>query len=292
MSLIIKNLNDLRNQYSLLFCDVWGCVHNGIEAFKSADLALTAFRKSGGIVVLLTNAPRPAKAVKRQLDKIGLSDDSYDHIVTAGDAALEFIKKNNLGKKIYHVGPAKDKSFFDTLFSTSGTYGFSLTPLQKADFIVCTGLFNDQTETPENYRSIFKRAKAQKLSMICTNPDVFVDFGEKRLFCAGALALSYKEIGGEVYSFGKPFDEIYNFARKLLRENNVLMNDTEILCIGDGIHTDIKGANNQKIHSLFIANGLEKENLINQDGLLDESKLENFLKKKSEKPDFVIENLK
>ena len=118
-------------------------------------------------------------------------------------------KKNKLGKKIYHIGPAKDKSFFDTLFSTSGTYGFSLTPLQKADFIVCTGLFNDQTETPENYRSIFTRAKAQKLSMICTNPDVFVDFGEKRLFCAGALALSYKEIGGQVYSFGKPFDEIY-----------------------------------------------------------------------------------
>ena len=119
MSLIIKNLNDLRDQYSILFCDVWGCVHNGIEVFESADLALTAFRKSGGIVVLLTNAPRPAKAIKRQLDKIGLSDKSYDHIVTAGDAALEFIKKNKLGKKIYHIGPAKDKSFFDTLFSTS-----------------------------------------------------------------------------------------------------------------------------------------------------------------------------
>ena len=127
--------------------------------------------------------------------------------------------------------------------------------------------------------------------MICTNPDLFVDFGEKRLFCAGALAVSYKEIGGQVYSFGKPYHEIYNFARKLLRENNVLRNDTEILCIGDGMHTDIKGANNQKIHSLFIANGLEKENLTNQDGLLDESKLEKFLKEQSEKPNFVMENL-
>ena len=292
MPLVIKNLNDLRNQYSILFCDVWGCVHNGIEAFKSADSALTSFRKSGGTVVLVTNAPRPAKAVQRQLDRIGLSDGSYDYIVTAGDAALEFIKKNDLGEKIYHIGPAKDKSFFDALFSNSVTRVFSLTPPRRANFIVCTGLFNDQIDTPENYESILVHAKAQKLPMICTNPDIFVDFGEKRLFCAGALALRYKEIGGQVYSFGKPFDEIYDFARNLLREKNVLINDTEILCIGDGIHTDIKGANNQKIQSLFIANGLEKENLINEDGLLDESKLEQFLKEKSEKPDFVIENLK
>ena len=287
---IIRKLKDLGNRYSVLFCDVWGCLHNGMEVFKAAEEALNLFRKSGGMVILLTNAPRPSKAVGRQLQRIGLSETSYDYIVTAGDAALKFIKENNFGEKIHHIGPVKDKSFFDTLFS--GSSNFSLSSLQEAHFIVCTGLLDDQNETPDQYEGKLKSAVDLGLPMVCTNPDISVDFGNKRLFCAGAIASSYEEIGGEVYYFGKPHKHIYNYAHALLKKASISVNNTEILCIGDGLHTDIKGANSEKIHSLFVANGLEKENLIGKNGLLGAPILEPFFRSKDEKPDYIIEILR
>lgn len=292
MATIIENLNELESNYSILFCDVWGCIHNGIEAFETANHALKNFRSKGGLVVLLTNAPRPEEAVKRQLEAIGVCRNSYDHIVTAGDAALEFITGNTLGKKIYHIGPEKDAAFFYTLFSTSRGSNFSFSGLDEADFIVCTGLFDDAKETPNDYKTTFEIARNRDLAMVCTNPDIYVDFGINRIFCAGALAVAYQKIGGKVYSFGKPYHEIYNFAYKLLQNNNITTENSKILCIGDGWNTDIVGAKNQELQSLFIANGLERKSLIGSNGALDTMKLAAFLNAKEESTDYVINYLK
>ena len=292
MSFIIRNLSELDNRYSIIFCDVWGCIHNGINAFQKASSALASFRQKGGIVVLLTNAPRPADSVMRQLTRIGVDENSYDHIVTAGDAALEFVKNNFREAKIYHLGPKKDESFFNALRSSKENASFHLSSLEEASLIICTGLFDDSTETPDDYEEIFLKSLNANLPMVCTNPDIFVDFGNKRIFCAGALASRYMNLGGKVYSFGKPYEEIYNFARNILHKNEIDFRNSDLLCIGDGLHTDIKGANNQKIHSLFIADGLERASLMKKNNMVNELEIQKFFQGKDEKPNYVMGQLK
>ena len=289
---IIKSLKQISSNYSFLFCDVWGCVHNGVSAFDIAISALNKFKADGGLVVLLTNAPRPADAVARQLNRLGVDPNCYDFIVTAGDAALKFVTSSNFGEKIYHLGPGKDRSFFKTLFSFTGNIHFELSSFDEADLIICTGLFDDSTETPSDYEEFFAQAYKKNLPMICTNPDLYVDFGNKRVFCAGALASTYQDYGGQVYWFGKPYSSIYEYTERFLIEQKLQVPKSKILCIGDGLRTDIKGANNQGFDSLFITHGLEKKHLIGKEEKLDVIKLNEFLKKKVEKPRFVIDYLK
>ncbi len=292
MCYIIKSLEEISYNYSIIFCDVWGCIHNGVSAFEQATFALNNFKMDNGVVVLLTNAPRPSAAIHRQLNRLGVDTNCYDLIVTAGDAALQFVTNSKIGEKIYHLGPEKDSSFFNSLFSSPENIKFSLSSFAEADLIICTGLFDDSTETPDDYEKLLEKAYKKNLPMICTNPDIHVDFGKKRVFCAGAIASAYQDYGGKVHWFGKPYTSIYDFAVKSLTEKNFQVVKSKVLCVGDGLRTDIKGANDQGLDSLFIAHGLEKQYLIGEEGNLDVIKLEEFLKQKVEKPNFVIDYLK
>ncbi len=262
MTLLLKKFKEISDNYEAIFCDLWGCIHDGKKIFPEAAQSLAEFKKTGGKVILLTNAPRPSHEVSNQLRSLGLSDTLYDDIVTSGDATREQMFEGLAGEFIFHLGPEKDLSFFD-----SGTYDsqtkkqVSLVPLEKASGIVCTGLFNDLTETPENYSDLINFGVKQKLKLLCANPDMKVDFGRKRIWCAGGIAKKYSDAGGKTFYFGKPYSAIYEKAfqkLKLLKKNVERKN---ILCIGDGINTDIKGGIMNGFKTLFICGGLSNEEL-------------------------------
>ncbi|MBZ4688838.1 TIGR01459 family HAD-type hydrolase [Cereibacter changlensis] len=261
MTRLIASLADVSSQYRAVFCDLWGCLHNGREAFPSAVAALQAFRKQGGTVLLLTNAPRPKPSVVRQLDVIGVPHDAYDEVVTSGDAAQYALLTGAVGRKVFHLGPEKDHSFFtefaDDLSQTlAGEPPIVRVPLDEAEGIVCTGLVDDLTETPEDYRATLLYAKTNGLKLLCANPDIVVDFGDKRLYCAGALAQAYDEMGGESLYFGKPHPPIYDLARRRLAALDHTARAEDILCIGDGIFTDIRGGVAEGLDTLFVSEGL------------------------------------
>jgi len=229
--------------------DVWGVMHNGVVPFKAAVDACARFRASGGFVVLVTNAPRPSASVVEQLDRIGVSRAAYDAIVTSGDVTRGLIHHWR-DKKIHHLGPDRDLPLFADLakpFVTSN----------EAEIVVCTGLHNDETETPDDYRLLLDRFKRHNAAMICANPDLKVERGDRIVHCAGALAAAYEAIGGEVVYAGKPHGPIYELARSIVAQGvggNV--NDTQLLAIGDGIHTDIAGAAEAGIDAVYIASGI------------------------------------
>ena len=267
---IIDGLSDVANSYDALICDVWGVVHNGRAAFEGAVEALTSFRKARGPVVLLTNAPRPSRVIPEQLSRLGAPADAYDAIVTSGDATTAEIAKRAPGP-VYHLGPDKDHSLFDGVEVTE-------TSLEKAAFILCTGLVDDQTETPDDYQDLLSRAKARNLDMICANPDVVVKFGDRLIFCGGALAQLYQTLGGTVVYVGKPHSPIYDLAYAALeRAKGAPVARDRILAIGDGLHTDIEGANNQKLDALFVASGIHGDRASGADGRLSGEILERTL---------------
>ena len=255
MTTLISNLSDISNRYDALFCDLWGCLHNGQRPFPDAVAALQNFRAGGGTVLLLTNAPRPKTAVIRQLDRIGVPHDAYDEIVSSGDASQAGMVSGMVGQKVFHIGPQKDDSFFTDLDADLEARSITRVPLEQAEGIVCTGLFDDATETPEDYRATLLFAKHMGLKLLCTNPDIVVDYGEKRIFCAGAIAALYSEMGGESLYFGKPHPPIYDLARRRLSRLRKV-DDDNVLCIGDGIHTDIQGGLSDGFDTLFITGGL------------------------------------
>ena len=255
MTDLIESLADISDIYDAVFCDLWGCLHNGVSPFPEAVAALQQFRAGGGIVILLTNAPRPRAAVIRQLDKIGVPHDTYDDVVSSGDASQFGMVSGLVGTKVYHIGPQKDASFFTDLPEGLDADLITRVPLDQAEGIICTGLFDDQTETPEDYRATLLYAKQKAMKLLCTNPDIVVDMGEKRLYCAGAIAALYSEMGGESLYFGKPHPPIYDLARRRLALLKRAPDD-RILAIGDGIHTDIQGGLAEGFDTLFITGGL------------------------------------
>lgn len=255
MTLIIKSLAEITGNYDVLFCDLWGCLHNGVEPFAEAVDALRAFRAKGGIVILLTNAPRPRAAVRRQLGRIGVPEDCWDDIVTSGDASQAGMAAGLAGNKVYHIGPDKDYSFFTDFPRDIDASHIERVSLENAEGIVCTGLFDDLTEKPEDYRATLLFAKQKGMKLICTNPDLVVDYGEQRLYCAGALAALFTDLGGESLYFGKPHPPIYDLARnRLVAIKGV--DPSRILCVGDGIHTDVQGGTAEGLDTLFITGGL------------------------------------
>ncbi|MDH5798152.1 MAG: TIGR01459 family HAD-type hydrolase [Paracoccaceae bacterium] len=255
MTLIIKSLAEITGNYDVLFCDLWGCLHNGVEPFAEAVDALRAFRAKGGIVILLTNAPRPRAAVRRQLERIGVPEDCWDDIVTSGDASQAGMAAGLAGNKVYHIGPDKDYSFFTDFPRDIDASHIERVPLENAEGIVCTGLFDDLTETPEDYRATLLFAKQKGMKLICTNPDLVVDYGEQRLYCAGALAALFTDMGGESLYFGKPHPPIYDLARNRMAGIKGV-DPSRILCVGDGIHTDVQGGLAEGLDTLFITGGL------------------------------------
>ncbi len=255
---IIASLADISAPYDVLYCDLWGCLHNGKALFPEAVAALQAFRRKGGAVVLLTNAPRTRHAVKRRLDQMGLPADAYDVIAASGDATQVAMLQGAAGRKLWHLGPAKDEDIFTLIPDwLRDQPPIQRVPLDEAEGILCTGPFDEFNETPEDYRARFLAAKTRGLTMLSANPDLVVDFGETRIHCAGALAQLYEEMGGTVISFGKPHPPIYDFARSQLAEHGITVDNDAILAIGDGVRTDIRGAQGEGIDALFITGGLE-----------------------------------
>lgn len=253
MTRIIQALADVADDYDTLYCDLWGCVHDGKRAFPSAVAALQAFRQGGRRrVALLTNAPRPAPLIEAQLDRMGVPRDAWDVIVTSGDAAQDAMLRGVVGRRVWHLGPDKDDAFFTDLPKGAPAIEIQRVPLDQAEGIVCTGLFDDLTEGPEDYRARLTEAAALKLPMLCANPDVIVDFGHQRIYCAGALAELYTQLGGEAIYVGKPHPPIYALAARRLG----LGPDARVLATGDGIATDVLGAINEGLDGLFITGGL------------------------------------
>jgi HAD superfamily hydrolase (TIGR01459 family) len=248
----VEGLRDLVGGVEVVLSDIWGVVHNGLVAFPEACAALHTFRKQGGTVILITNAPRPADSVQRQLRKLGVADDTYDAIVSSGDLTRQFVA-DHPGRKMYWIGPERDSSLHRGL-------DMVVAPLEQADYIVCTGLFDDETESAEDYRTMMLQARDRNLTLICANPDIVVERGDRLIYCAGAIAELYRELGGEVIFYGKPHRPIYERAIQLAAERHhhpIELN--HVLAIGDSVRTDLAGAHSFGIDCLFVTRGIHAE---------------------------------
>ena len=254
MSEIIGSLAEVSDQYDAVLCDVWGCFHNGVRPYKAAVAALKEFRKSGGCAILLTNAPRPEGAVLKQLQAMNADEEAWDAIASSGGAASDSVRNGDWGKKVYHIGtPGRDDAFFEGA-------GVQKVSMEDADSIVCTGLRNDRDETPDDYHDELSEGALRRLKFLCANPDLVVDVDDQRFYCAGSLAELYREKGGQVTEYGKPHPQIYDYARRVIANaTGNVVSDERILCIGDGIRTDVKGAIGESLDCLFVSGGLAAE---------------------------------
>ena len=265
----INGLKEIHEKYDTFFIDLWGVMHNGITLYPEAIEVLENLYKLKKRFVLMSNAPRPSKSIEKFLLNLGMNKIFFKNIFTSGEAALKSLRQNLYGKYFYHLGPHRDRSLFE---------GFERNKknLDEADFILCSGFLDDHEDSLEYYNKLLKNYI--KIKMICTNPDLIVHRGSKKEYCAGTIAEIFKKLGGEVIYFGKPYPEIYNFCTK---------KNEKVLVIGDNILTDIKGANNMFYDSLFIINGVHRNEFLNM-------KLENYddvLKKYGVKTNFYQERL-
>jgi HAD superfamily hydrolase (TIGR01459 family) len=248
----VERLRDLVAGKDVVLSDIWGVVHNGLESFPEACEALHRYRSQGGTVILITNAPRPADSVQRQLRKLGVADEVYNAIVSSGDLTRHYVAEHP-GGKVFWLGPERDNSIYRGLDLT-------ISPLEEADYIICTGLFDDETETPDDYRAMMQQALARKLPLICANPDIVVERGDRLIYCAGAIAELYREMGGEVIFYGKPHLPIYHRAMALAAEHaGHPVAREKVLAIGDSVRTDLAGAHAFGIDLLFVTRGIHSE---------------------------------
>ena len=244
----IGSLDAISGRYSALLCDVWGVVHNGEAVFADADAALRRAREKGLAVVLITNAPRRHAQVEEQLSFLGVSTDSWDRVVTSGDVTRALIAEGP--RKVFHLGPDRDYTLYDGI-------DVELVEEFEASAVVCTGLFNDEVETPEDYADMLMRFRSRNLPFICANPDIVVERGDRLIWCAGALARDYGLLGGRTLVSGKPHAPIYGAALEAAGE--VLgraVGKNEVLAIGDGMLTDVTGAADNGIDVLYVSGGI------------------------------------
>jgi HAD superfamily hydrolase (TIGR01459 family) len=251
---ITSHFAALAGGYDVVLSDVWGVVHNGIAATPEACDALTRFRAGGGTVVLITNAPRPGANVRAILDRLAVPHSAYDAIVSSGDVARALIIAR-AGERVFHVGPERDLPMFEGLDAP-------ITELEHADYAVCSGLFDDTVETPQDYQPLVERMRARALPMICANPDVVVERGDKLVYCAGAIADLYAAAGGDVVYAGKPYRPIYEQALSVAEAaRGAPVAHHRLLAIGDSVRTDLKGAAALGIDSLFVTAGIHADEL-------------------------------
>tara|TARA_B100001063_G_scaffold234403_1_gene251788 strand:- start:107 stop:925 length:819 start_codon:yes stop_codon:yes gene_type:complete len=241
-----EGLSSIANNYQLFYVDLWGVVHNGVSLHQGAINALKEIAKKKKDFVLLTNAPRPNWVVKSFLEKLGMEEEIRNHVFTSGEAALNYLKKNLFNDSFFHIGPPRDFDLFKD-FEKKKTQN-----LEKCDYILCTGLFDNHDKDLKYYNKLFENNLQKK--MICTNPDLIVDRGNERELCAGSVAMVFEKMGGEVVYFGKPYPEVYN--------QSIDNNNKKILSIGDNLNTDIKGANLLNFDSLLISNGIHKNEIL------------------------------
>jgi HAD superfamily hydrolase (TIGR01459 family) len=251
---ILSGLGEIADGYGALFCDVWGVVHDGRSARAQAIEALIRFRLKRGPVVLLSNAPRPAEDVQKQFARLGVPEECYDVILTSGVLAREHLalRAANDGLKVFHIGPERDRGIFAGLPVACAEAG-------EAETVLCTGLFDDDTETPDAYRGILADLQRRGLMFLCANPDIVVKRGDQLVYCAGALARLYEELGGACVYFGKPHPPIYEAALRHVRK--LAGRSPRVLVVGDGLETDVRGANAAGLDAVFIADGIHGEDI-------------------------------
>lgn len=247
---LLTHLAEIAPEYDALICDIWGVLHNGATAFTAACDALKQFRQKQGRVVLLTNAPRPAEDLEKQFRRFGVPFDCFDTIVTSGAATREDLARRSAVTRlpILHLGPDRDRNVYEGL-------NIELVDAARARLVLCTGFYNDEVETPDDYVDMLGELRARGLTMLCANPDLVVQRGGKLVYCAGALAQAYESIGGSVVYYGKPHRPIYDVVLAALN------GATKPLAVGDGLNTDIKGANRMGFDALFIADGIHGEDV-------------------------------
>jgi HAD superfamily hydrolase (TIGR01459 family) len=281
---LIHGFREIAPAYDLVFCDIWGVIHNGRSLFPGVADALIAFRKQGGTAVLVSNAPRPAASVVPQLDGLGLPRQCWDAIVTSGDVTRSHIAAV-ANKKVFHLGPERDLPLY-------GGLDITFADADTAEVVVCTGLFDDTTETPQSYAPMLQAFLERQVPMICANPDLVVDRGGIIIYCAGAIAEAYREIGGEAVICGKPFRPIYDAAFEIAaskRGSPVTANRT--LAIGDSVRNDLAGAAAIGCGALFISGGIHALEAGHGDGEIDSEALAAFLRDKGVVPDAVMPRL-
>ena len=290
MTQIIDSLADIANRYDVLLVDLWGCVHNGVTAYDEAVAALRGFKQGGGTVVLLTNAPRSRHEVAKQLDRLNVPDDCYDSIATSGDSARAAMFRGAVGEKVWFMGQPFDQSFFEPLELIDNPVTIERVELEDAEGIICCGPFDPHADPSVN-RPQFLYAKQKGLKLLCANPDIVVDRGERYEWCAGALAALYTEMGGESLYFGKPHPPIYDLARRRIASLGIDVDPSRILAIGDGVHTDIDGAMGEDLDSLFISGGLAAAET-KTSHQPDAEALSDYLKKENASPTYTIGQLR
>ena len=240
-----EGLRSIIDKYQLFYIDLWGVVHNGVTLFEEAINTLKEISKKKKDYILLTNAPRPNSTVKLFLQNMGMDKEIREHVFTSGEAALLYLKKNLSKKTFFHIGPPRDFDLFEDFKKMKSD------SIENCEYILCTGLFEDHDKDLKFYKNLFEKKLEKK--MICTNPDLIVDRGNVREFCAGSVAMVFEKMGGEVIYFGKPYPEVYNLS--------IDNKNKKILSIGDNLNTDIKGANLLNYDSLLISNGIHKNEI-------------------------------
>ena len=245
----LDHLSKIFREYDAFIIDLWGVMHNGISLNSSAMNAVRELDSNGKRIIFLSNAPRPTKKVIEFLKKMKMDEKYLKNVLTSGEAALNSLKRNEFGKKFYHLGPPRDDSLFVDIKKNQ-------TSIENCDFILCTGLFDEEEENLKFYENLLKNFT--KKILVCTNPDLIVHRGGEEEYCAGKIAEIFEKLGGRVIYFGKPHKEVY---LSCLKENE------KTLVIGDNLKTDIKGANNMKLDSIFITNGVHKSKIKNEEFL-------------------------
>lgn len=279
----IRSLDELTDRYSAIFCDVWGVLHNGVEPFREAAAALAAARRKGLAVVLITNSPRPSNSVVGQIASIGVPADVWDGIVTSGDVTRDLIAE--APRRLVHVGAERDLAIFEGL-------DVDLVEEFEASAVVCTGLADDDGETPDDYADMLRRFRARDLPFICANPDIVVERGDRLVWCAGALARDYAQLGGRTLIAGKPHRPIYDVALKAAADILGRPVDREsVLAIGDGVLTDVKGAESNGFDVLFVSAGIHVRDYGDPDAP-DAALLAAFLDRHGQRPVAYIPKLR
>jgi HAD superfamily hydrolase (TIGR01459 family) len=280
----LAGLSEIADRYDVLLCDVWGVIHNGRERFAAACAALERFAKERGPVILISNSPRPSSDVALQLDDLRVPRAAWTTFITSGDATRALLQERAPGPA-WRIGPERDNVLYDGLDLT-------FAGPDDAAFITCTGPVNDDWETPEDYRADLERAARRGLTMICANPDKVVHRGERLIYCGGALAQLYESLGGKVLMAGKPYPIIYDLS---LKKAEALLGRAldrrRALCIGDGLPTDIRGANAQALDVLFVASGIHGAEAIETDGSLNMAAVGDLLRQDGLSATYAIAEL-
>lgn len=285
MTRIVTSLAEVAGGYDAAFVDLWGCVHDGVRASPAAVAALRGFRAGGGRVVLVTNAPRAWRVIRDQLPRLQVPDDAWDAIATSGDAARMAMFEGAVGRRVHVMGGAHDLDFFEPPRVLENPVALERVPLAEAEGIVCLGP-PDPHADPGVHEADFREAVARGLRLLCANPDIVVDRGERREWCAGALARLYERLGGTSLYFGKPHAPIYELAWRRLRALGV--DEARVIAVGDGVATDVAGARGAGLDCLFVAGGLAaRETGTAPGGLPDQGRLDALLAAEGEAPRFA-----